>query len=32
VVPNIAASDTVPLTFLLNGASGSQNLLIAVKN
>jgi len=32
VVPNIAASDSVPLTFSLNGAGGSQSLLIAVKN
>jgi uncharacterized protein (TIGR03437 family) len=32
VVPNIAASDTVPVTFTLGGASGTQNLVIAVQN
>jgi uncharacterized protein (TIGR03437 family) len=32
VVPNVANSDLVPLTFKLNGASGSQTLFIAVHN
>src|SRR5260370_21446062 len=32
VVPNVAASDSVPLTFTLGGASGPQNLFIAVQN
>ena len=32
VVPNIAASDAVPLTFTLAGAPGPQNLVIAVQN
>jgi uncharacterized protein (TIGR03437 family) len=32
VVPNVAASDTVPVTFTLGGVSGSQNLVIAVQN
>jgi uncharacterized protein (TIGR03437 family) len=32
VVPNIPASDTVPVTFTLNGAQGSQTLLIPVAN
>jgi hypothetical protein len=32
VVSNVAASDTIPFTFSLNGAAGSQNLLIAVQN
>jgi uncharacterized protein (TIGR03437 family) len=32
VVPNIAASDTVPVTFTLGGASGMQSLVIAVQN
>ncbi len=31
-VPNVAASDTVPLTFTLNGTSGTQTLYIAVGN
>ena len=31
VVPNVAASDQVPLTFSLGGASGSQTLYIAVQ-
>jgi uncharacterized protein (TIGR03437 family) len=32
VVPNVAASDAVPLTFTLDGASGTQTLYIAVQN
>ena len=32
VVPNFAASDSVPLTFTLAGAKGPQNLVIAVQN
>jgi uncharacterized protein (TIGR03437 family) len=32
VVPNVAASDTVPLTFTLDGVSGTQTLSIAVGN
>jgi uncharacterized protein (TIGR03437 family) len=32
VVPNVAASDTVPVTFTLNGTAGSQTLLIAISN
>jgi uncharacterized protein (TIGR03437 family) len=30
-VPNVAASDSVPLTFTLGGTSGPQNLFIAVQ-
>ena len=32
VVPNVAASDSVPLTFSLGGTAGPQNLFIAVQN
>ena len=32
VVPNIAASDTVPFTFSLGGNAGTQTLLIAIEN
>jgi len=32
VVPNVAASDTVPLSFSLNGTAGTQTLLIAIQN
>jgi uncharacterized protein (TIGR03437 family) len=32
VVPNVAASDSVPFTYSLNGVSGPQNLVIAVGN
>jgi uncharacterized protein (TIGR03437 family) len=32
VVPNVAASDTVPLTFTLGGVKGPQNLVIAIQN
>jgi len=32
VVPNVAASDTVPFTFSLGGTSGPQNILISVGN
>ena len=32
VVPNVPASDAVPLTFTLGGASGSQVLFLAVQN
>lgn len=31
VVPNVAASDSVPFTFTLGGASGSQTLVIAIQ-
>lgn len=32
VVPNVAASDSVPFTYSLNGVSGPQKLVIAVQN
>ena len=32
VVPNVAASDVVPLTFTLGGVSGTQVLFIAIQN
>jgi uncharacterized protein (TIGR03437 family) len=32
VVPNVGASDAVPLTFSLGGTSGTQRLFIAVGN
>jgi uncharacterized protein (TIGR03437 family) len=32
VVPNVAASDAVPLTFTLGGTNGPQNLVIAIQN
>src|ERR1017187_6377348 len=32
LVPTVAASDTVPLTFTLAGTAGPQNLVIAVQN
>jgi uncharacterized protein (TIGR03437 family) len=32
VVPSVAASDAVPLTFTLGGANGPQTLVIAVQN
>lgn len=32
VVPNVAASDAVPLTFSLGGTQGAQNLVIAIGN
>lgn len=32
VVPNVAASDTVPVTFSLNGTQGTQSLQIAIQN
>jgi uncharacterized protein (TIGR03437 family) len=32
VVPNVAASDTVPVTFTLSGTAGTQTLYIAVGN
>jgi uncharacterized protein (TIGR03437 family) len=32
VVPQVAAGNTVPITFTLGGASGPQNLVIAIKN
>jgi uncharacterized protein (TIGR03437 family) len=32
VVPNVAASDAVPLTFTVGGVSGTQTLYIAVQN
>jgi uncharacterized protein (TIGR03437 family) len=31
-VPDISASDSVPLTFTVNGAPGPQTLLIAIGN
>ena len=32
VMPNIAASNTAPVTFTLGGANGTQTLAIAVGN
>jgi uncharacterized protein (TIGR03437 family) len=32
VVPNVAASDSVPFTYSLGGVAGPQNLIIAVQN
>ena len=32
VVPNVAASDSVPFTYTLNGVKGPQNLIIAIRN
>ena len=32
VVPNVAASDAVPVTFTLNGTPGTQTLLLPVGN
>ena len=32
VVPNVAASNAVPLTFTLGGGGGTQTLYIAVQN
>jgi uncharacterized protein (TIGR03437 family) len=32
VVPNIAASNTAPVTFSLGGVSGTQTLSLAVGN
>jgi uncharacterized protein (TIGR03437 family) len=32
VVPNVAASDTVPLTFSLGGTKGTQTMIIAIGN
>jgi uncharacterized protein (TIGR03437 family) len=32
VVPSIAASDTVPLTFSLDGTPGTQTLIVAISN
>ena len=32
VVPNVAASDTVPLIFSLGGTPGTQKMLIAISN
>ncbi|HUB81751.1 MAG TPA: hypothetical protein VMB03_23290 [Bryobacteraceae bacterium] len=31
VVPNVAASDTVPVTFSLNGVPGTQTMVIAIQ-
>ena len=31
-VPNVSASDAVPLTFTLGGVAGTQTLYIAVQN
>ena len=31
VVPNVAASDAVPITFSLNGIAGTQSLFIAIR-
>jgi uncharacterized protein (TIGR03437 family) len=32
VVPTVAASDSVPVTFTLGGVKGTQNLVIAIQN
>ncbi len=32
VVPNVAASNSVPVTFTLDGVKGTQNLVIAIQN
>jgi uncharacterized protein (TIGR03437 family) len=32
VVPNVAASDTVPVTFSLGGTAGTQKLIVAISN
>jgi uncharacterized protein (TIGR03437 family) len=32
VVPNVPANDATPLTFMLNGAQGSQSLILAIGN
>jgi uncharacterized protein (TIGR03437 family) len=32
VVPNVTASDAMPLIFKLGGVSGTQTLFIAVQN
>ena len=32
VVPNVAASDSVPFTYTLNGVAGPQNLIIPIRN
>jgi uncharacterized protein (TIGR03437 family) len=32
VVPNVAASNTVPVTFSLNGTLGTQSLVIPIQN
>ncbi len=32
VVPKVAASDAVPLTYTLGGAAGPQNLIIPIQN
>ena len=32
VVPNVAASNTVPVTFSLNGTPGTQTLVIPIQN
>ena len=32
MVPNVAASDTVPFTFSLGGTAGTQTLLVAIQN
>ena len=32
MVPNVAASDTVPVTFILGGVKGTQTLYTAVGN
>jgi uncharacterized protein (TIGR03437 family) len=31
VIPNIAASDTAPVSFTLNGTAGTQTLALAVQ-
>ena len=32
VVPNVAANDATPFTFMLNGAAGTQSLILAIGN
>jgi uncharacterized protein (TIGR03437 family) len=32
VVPNVAASDSVPVTFSLGGTTGTQKLITAIGN
>lgn len=32
VVPNVAANDATPLTFMLNGTPGTQSLILAIGN
>jgi len=32
VVPNVAAGNTVPVTFSLNGTQGTQTVVIPIRN